>query len=219
MCGQRQPAERTRTMTARRCSISRRAFVGGATAALTTAPAFAQPASGTKWPERLVRIVIPYPAGGSTDVLARIMRGAAEGQARAVLHHREPPRRRRQHRHRRASRRRARRLHRRRGNGRPLLDQPVPLRKHVLGPGPRLRAGLHDLGAAERRGGAGAPRAGEDAGRSSSPGRRRATAASSTAAPASARAPHLSGAMFATARASRARTCPSAAPRRPSRRC
>ena len=60
-------------MTARRCSISRRAFVGGATAALTTAPAFAQPASGTKWPERLVRIVIPYPAGGSTDVLSRII--------------------------------------------------------------------------------------------------------------------------------------------------
>src|SRR5215207_3282991 len=73
MCGQRQPAERTRTMTARRCSISRRAFVGGATAAVAAGPAFAQPASGTNWPERLVRIIIPCPAGGSTDVLSRII--------------------------------------------------------------------------------------------------------------------------------------------------
>ena len=60
-------------MTARRCSISRRAFVGGATAAVAAGPAFAQPASGTNWPERLVRIIIPYPAGGSTDVLSRII--------------------------------------------------------------------------------------------------------------------------------------------------
>jgi tripartite-type tricarboxylate transporter receptor subunit TctC len=60
-------------MTARQCSITRRAFVGGATAALTGAPALAQPASGTNWPERLVRIIIPYPAGGSTDVLSRII--------------------------------------------------------------------------------------------------------------------------------------------------
>jgi tripartite-type tricarboxylate transporter receptor subunit TctC len=48
--------------------ITRRALVSGATAALA-APAFAQPS----WPDRPVRLVVPYPAGGSTDVLFRIL--------------------------------------------------------------------------------------------------------------------------------------------------
>src|SRR5471032_1871136 len=29
--------------------------------------------SPDKWPERLVRIIVPYPPGGSTDVLTRIL--------------------------------------------------------------------------------------------------------------------------------------------------
>jgi tripartite-type tricarboxylate transporter receptor subunit TctC len=55
--------------------ITRRAWLGGAAASATWAavPARAQPAAGANWPERLVRIVVPYPAGGSTDVLTRIL--------------------------------------------------------------------------------------------------------------------------------------------------
>lgn len=51
-------------------SPTRRAWLGGA-AALAFSPAFAQ--SPTAWPERTVRIIVPYPAGGSTDVLTRIL--------------------------------------------------------------------------------------------------------------------------------------------------
>lgn len=39
-----------------------------ALAALSASPAFAQ----GLWPERAVRIIVPYPAGGSADVLARL---------------------------------------------------------------------------------------------------------------------------------------------------
>ena len=53
--------------------ISRRTLVQGAaaSAALGLTPALAQNAAG--WPDRSIRIVIPYPAGGSTDVLFRII--------------------------------------------------------------------------------------------------------------------------------------------------
>jgi tripartite-type tricarboxylate transporter receptor subunit TctC len=51
--------------------ISRRALMQGvaATAALGIAPASAQNA----WPNHAVRLIVPYPAGGSTDVLFRIL--------------------------------------------------------------------------------------------------------------------------------------------------
>jgi tripartite-type tricarboxylate transporter receptor subunit TctC len=53
-----------------RLSITRRALLkqGAALVAIATTPAFAQSA----WPDRPVRIIVPYPAGGSTDVLFRI---------------------------------------------------------------------------------------------------------------------------------------------------
>src|SRR5215210_8987921 len=60
-------------MASRENSITRRGLLSGAAAAGAAAavPALAQP--GTNWPERIVRIIIPYPAGGSTDVLSRII--------------------------------------------------------------------------------------------------------------------------------------------------
>src|ERR1700754_4196493 len=53
--------------------VTRRTLLQGAppTAALGTAPALAQNAS--HWPDHPLRMIIPYPAGGSTDVLFRIM--------------------------------------------------------------------------------------------------------------------------------------------------
>jgi tripartite-type tricarboxylate transporter receptor subunit TctC len=54
-----------------RISLTRRAVLGGAAASLVSGrPALAQ--SG-EWPSRPVRIIVPYPAGGSTDVLTRII--------------------------------------------------------------------------------------------------------------------------------------------------
>ncbi len=51
--------------------ITRRTLMQGAaaTAALGLAPALAQ----GNWPDRPVRLIVPYPAGGSTDVLFRII--------------------------------------------------------------------------------------------------------------------------------------------------
>ena len=58
-------------MTSHRRLITRRTLVRGAvaTAALGAAPVSAQV---NTWPDRPVRIIVPYPAGGSADVLARI---------------------------------------------------------------------------------------------------------------------------------------------------
>lgn len=50
--------------------FDRRTLLLGATALPLAAPALAQ---GTDWPNRPVRVLIPWPPGGSTDVLARIV--------------------------------------------------------------------------------------------------------------------------------------------------
>src|SRR5262245_15872716 len=49
-------------------TITRRTLLQGA-AAVAAVPAFAQ----SNWPDRNVRMIVPYPAGGSTDVLFRIL--------------------------------------------------------------------------------------------------------------------------------------------------
>jgi tripartite-type tricarboxylate transporter receptor subunit TctC len=54
-------------------SVTRRTILRGAAAAsaLSAAPAFAQNTGG--WPDHPLRMIVPYPAGGSTDVLFRIL--------------------------------------------------------------------------------------------------------------------------------------------------
>jgi tripartite-type tricarboxylate transporter receptor subunit TctC len=53
--------------------ISRRTLIRGAaaTAAFGMTPALSQNAAN--WPDHPLRMIIPYPAGGSTDVLFRIL--------------------------------------------------------------------------------------------------------------------------------------------------
>lgn len=41
--------------------------------AQATIPASAQPTTGETWPSRPVRVIVPFPAGGVTDVGARIV--------------------------------------------------------------------------------------------------------------------------------------------------
>ncbi len=62
-------------MTTHRSPVSRRALLAGVAASglasgLMTRPAFAQ---GGAWPDRPVRLIVPYPAGGSVDVLFRLL--------------------------------------------------------------------------------------------------------------------------------------------------
>ena len=54
-------------------AISRRSMLraAGTLAAVGATPAWAQRVAA--WPDRPVRLIVPYPAGGSTDVLFRIL--------------------------------------------------------------------------------------------------------------------------------------------------
>jgi tripartite-type tricarboxylate transporter receptor subunit TctC len=58
-------------MKVHRHSVTRRTLLRGAAAAaaIGAVPARAQ----SNWPERQIRVIVPYPAGGSTDVLFRVL--------------------------------------------------------------------------------------------------------------------------------------------------
>jgi tripartite-type tricarboxylate transporter receptor subunit TctC len=58
-------------MTSHHRPMTRRALIGG-TAATLAIGATQAAAQTTAWPDRPVRVIVPYPAGGSTDVLMRI---------------------------------------------------------------------------------------------------------------------------------------------------
>ena len=58
-------------MSTQRTSPSRRAFLRSAAAASAFIATAAR--GQTTWPDRAVKIIVPYPAGGSTDVLARFL--------------------------------------------------------------------------------------------------------------------------------------------------
>jgi tripartite-type tricarboxylate transporter receptor subunit TctC len=56
--------------------MERRQFIaglGGAAAQAVAAPVFSSVASAQAYPSRLVRFIVPFPAGGATDVAARIV--------------------------------------------------------------------------------------------------------------------------------------------------
>src|ERR1700704_389781 len=62
-------------MSDRYSLITRRALLANAaaTAAFGAIPALAQTPRASNWPDHTVRMIVPYPAGGSTDVLFRIL--------------------------------------------------------------------------------------------------------------------------------------------------
>ena len=53
--------------------LNRRRFVGLTAAAIAAPSILASRALGANWPIRMVRIVVPFPPGGSTDITARLV--------------------------------------------------------------------------------------------------------------------------------------------------
>ena len=53
--------------------ITRRTVLAAAAAGATTLPAMRAGAQGTSWPDAPVRIIVPFTAGGASDVLTRVL--------------------------------------------------------------------------------------------------------------------------------------------------
>src|SRR5262245_29423369 len=71
VAGQRRTSPR-HTGTGRTGMITRRKLAGLCVAAAFT-PALIGRASAQEWPNRYVRLIVPFPAGGGTDGVARIV--------------------------------------------------------------------------------------------------------------------------------------------------
>ena len=54
-------------------TTTRRTLLASALAVPLATPAFAQAQSAAAWPNRPVRVIVPWPPGGSTDVLCRLL--------------------------------------------------------------------------------------------------------------------------------------------------
>jgi tripartite-type tricarboxylate transporter receptor subunit TctC len=64
---------------------------------MTLAAVHAAAAQSAIWPDRPIHLIVPFPAGSSSDIVARVV---AQGlSARPATRGREPPRRQRQYRH------------------------------------------------------------------------------------------------------------------------
>ena len=107
------------------------------------------PADAQDYPNKPIKFIVPYPPGGGTDVIARILQEPLAAELGPADHHRQPRRRRRQCRHR----------PRRQGAGRRLHDpvhavvahdQSEALREAAVRRRARLRAG-EPRGAGSRR--------------------------------------------------------------------
>jgi tripartite-type tricarboxylate transporter receptor subunit TctC len=69
--------------------LRRRSVLAGATAAIAT-PTIVQ-AQGSDWPKGPIRVVVPFPPGGTTDPVARILAAARQGHCRHVARQRPTP--------------------------------------------------------------------------------------------------------------------------------
>ena len=94
------------------------------------------------YPDRIIRIIVPFPPGGGTDIVTRRLGEAMASGSRPGRDHREQARRRHDHRHQRGRDQRARRLHAADGDLRPC-GQSEPQRqaavRHVCGRSRRSR--------------------------------------------------------------------------------
>ena len=76
-----------------------RSLASGCLAALAGLASLSAPAQAQTYPTRSITMIVPFAAGGPTDVIARIVTGHMAQTLGQSHHHRERGRRRRHHRH------------------------------------------------------------------------------------------------------------------------